>query len=255
MIILLFVAVCDDLQNDRLQIKNFIKDFCIKEDYDITINSFENGEALVKYYTAGKASFDIIFLDIYMSGENGISIAKQIREYDSDCKIIFTTTSTEHALQSFEVSPFNYLTKPISKAVFDTAFEKAMRTINKEKQKSLPVKIGSTIQNVFYKDILFIESAAKILNIHTAKNKKLTFSSKLDDIEQQINDIRFIRCHKSFLVNMDHISSVENNTFKLIESIQIPITQRNFASIKKKFYDFILDKANLKNDSDKVDYL
>ena len=252
---MLFVAICDDLQNDRLQIKNFIKDYCLKEDYNINIITFENGEALVKYYIADKASFDIIFLDIYMSGENGISIAKQIRKYDLDCKIIFTTTSTEHALESFEVSPFNYLTKPISKVVFDSAFEKAMRTINKEKQKSLPVKIGSNIQTVYYKDILFIESAAKILNIHIVKNKILTFCSKLDDIEAQINDKRFIRCHKSFLVNMDYILSIENNSFKLIDSIKIPIVQRNFASIKKRFYDFILDKANLKNDSDKVDYL
>ncbi|MGE5473291.1 MAG: LytR/AlgR family response regulator transcription factor [Ignavibacteriales bacterium] len=250
---MLLVAICDDLQNDRIKIQNFIKDYCVKEDYDINIYAFENGEALVKYYIAGKASFDIIFLDIYMSGENGINIAKQIRKYDSDCKIIFSTTSAEHALESFEVSPLNYLTKPISKVVFDSAFEKAMRTIDKEKQKSLPVKVGSNIQTVYYKDILFIESAAKILNIHMVKNKKLTFCSKLDDIEAQINDKRFIRCHKSFLVNMDHILSIENYSFKLIDGIEIPIVQRNFASIKKRFYDFILDKANLKNDSGKVD--
>lgn len=255
MIILLSFAICDDLQNDRLQIKNFIKDYCTRDDYDININTYEDGESLVRCYMAGKASFDIIFLDIYMSGENGISIAKKIREYDSDCKIIFTTTSTEHALKSFEVSPFNYLIKPISKTVFDSALEKAMRTIDKEKQKSLPVRIGSNIQSVYYKDILFIESTAKTLNIHTVKNKNLAFLSKLDDIEAQINDKRFIRCHKSFLVNMDHILSVESNCFKLVGSIEIPIAQRHFASIRKRFYDFVLDKANLRTDPDKVDYL
>lgn len=252
---MLLVAICDDLQNDRVQIQNFIKEYCIKEDYDIHINNFENGEALVKYYIAGRASFDIIFLDIYMGGKNGISIAKQIREYDPDCKIIFTTTSTEHALKSFEVSPFNYLTKPISKTVFNSALEKVLRAIDKEKQKSLLVKIGSNIKSVYYKDILFIESAAKILNIHIIKNSSFTFASKLDDIEAKIKDKRFVRCHKSFLVNMDHILSVGNNSFKLIDSMEIPITQRNFASIKKRFYDFVLDKANLENDSNKADYL
>jgi len=245
-IILLLVAICDDLQNDRVQIQNFIKDYCDEEDYDININNFENGEALVKYYITGKTSFDVIFLDIYMDGKNGISIAKQIREYDLDCKIIFTTSSTKHALKSFEVSPFNYLTKPISKAIFNSAFEKVMRAIDREKQKSLLVKNGSNIKIVYYKDILFIESAAKILNIHIIKNCNFTFASKLDDIEATINDKRFIRCHKSYLVNMDHILSVSNNSFKLIDGIEIPITQRNYASIKKRFYDFVLDKANFK---------
>lgn len=250
---MLLVAICDDLQNDRVRIQNFTTEYCIKEDYDININNFENGEALVKYYIAGKAFFDVIFLDIYMDGKNGISIAKQIREYDLDCKIIFTTTSTEHALQSFEVSPFNYLTKPISKTIFNSAFEKVVRAIDKEKQKSLLVKIGSNIKSVYYKDILFIESAAKILNIHIIKHNNFTFACKLDDLEAQIKDKRFIRCHKSFLVNMDHILSVGNNCFKLIDGLEIPITQRNYANIKKRFYDFVLDKANLKNDSNKGD--
>ena len=252
---MLLVAICDDLQNDRVQIKNYIKEYCIKEDYDIGSIPFENGEALVKYYAAGKASFDLIFLDIYMCGENGISIAKQIRKYDSDCKIIFMTTSAEHALKSFEVSPLNYLLKPISKMIFDSAFEKALKTIDKEKRNILPVRLGSNIRSIYYKDILYIESTAKILTIHTVKNNSLTFPSKLDDIEAQIRDTRFIRCHKSFLVNMNYILSVENNSFKLIDSIEIPITQRNYASIKDKFYYFILEKANMKNDSEKAEYL
>lgn len=252
---MLLVAICDDSQNDRVQIQNFTRDYCIKEDYDIKINNFENGEALVRYYAAGKASFDLIFLDIYMNGDNGISIAKKIRKYDAECKIIFTTTSAEHALKSFEASPLNYLVKPISKTVFDSAFEKAMKVIDKDKRNILPVKLGSNIQSIYYKDILFIESSAKILTIHTVNHKSLTFPSKLDDLEAQIGDIRFIRCHKSFLVNMNYILSVENNSFKLITNMEIPITQRNYASIRKRFYDFILDKANMKNDSDKADFL
>lgn len=245
---MLLVAICDDLQHDSLRIKNFIRDYCLRDAYDINILTFDNGKDLVKYHAYGKPLFDVIFLDIYMNAMNGIETAKQIREYDPDCKIIFTTSSTEHALESFEVTPFNYLVKPISKSIFDTAFEKALRTINKEKQKSLTVKLGSAFQTIFYKDILFVESSAKILNIHTAKNKNLTFVSKLDDIEKQMNDKRFLRCHKSFLVNMDHVLCLEDYSFKLTDNTRIPVAQRNFANIKKLFYDFIMDKSNIQND-------
>ncbi len=249
---MLILGICDDLQEDRRQIVKLVKEYRPKENYDLNILTFENGETLVKHYIEGKTPFDIIFLDIFMSGENGIAIAKQLRKYDSACKIIFTTTSTEHALESFEVFPFNYLTKPIAQTVFDAVFEKAINTIENEKQKRLSFKSGSSIRTVFYKDILFIESDARTLTVHTTQKGSFAFLAKLDDIEGQINDKRFIRCHKSFLVNMDHILSMEGYSFKLNDSSQIPVTQRNWASIKKAFFDYILDKANL-NGLDKVE--
>ena len=250
---MLLIGICDDLQDDRLKIEKLIKDYNLKEDIDIKIINFENGEDLIRYYIDGNTSFDIIFLDIFMGGKNGIKTAEQIRKSDSDCKIIFTTSSSENALESFEVFPFNYLIKPISKNIFDNVFEKAIKTINKEAPKSLSIKIGTNIKRIFYKDILFIESDAKILHVETLQNKTFSFNSKLDDIEKQINDKRFIRCHKSFLVNMDYISSLDNYSFKLINDNQIGVTQRNFASIKRAFYDYILVKANTKNNFDKVD--
>jgi DNA-binding LytR/AlgR family response regulator len=242
------VAICDDSQYDCLRIQNFIKDYCQRHAYDINILTFDDGIDLVKHHTYGKPLFDVIFLDIYMNAMNGIKTARKIREYDPDCKIIFTTSSTEHALKSFEVTPFNYLVKPISKSVFDSAFEKVLRTINKEKQKSLTVKLGSAFQTIYYKDILFIESTAKKLTIHMSNNENLTFVSKLDDIEKQLNDIRFLRCHKSFLVNMDYVLGLEDYSFKLIDSTVIPVAQRNIASTKNLFYGFIIDKSNIHND-------
>lgn len=241
---MLLFGICDDSQSDRLIVEKLIIDYCIKKNYDINIAVFENGESLVKYYVAQNNAFDVIFLDIYMNGKNGIKTAEQIRKYDLECKIIFTTSSTKHALESFEVFAFNYLIKPISKSIFDNVFEKAIVTINKEKQKSLSIKIGSTIQTVFYKDILFIESNAKTLHIQTVQNNTISFNSKLDEIEKQINDRRFLRCHKSFFVNMDYIMSVEDYSFKFTNNTLIPIAQRNFAVIRKTFYDYILDKAN-----------
>jgi DNA-binding LytR/AlgR family response regulator len=62
-----------------------------------------------------------------------------------------------------------------------------------------------------------------------------------------MNDGRFLRCHKSYLVNMDYISRVENYSFKLINDQEIAIVQRNFACIKNIFFDYILAKANMKN--------
>jgi len=250
---MLNIAICDDVQSDRMQIESFINDFCSRENFRTNRIIFEDGESLVRYYMEGNPRFDIVFLDIYMTGLNGLKSAEQVRKFDSECKIIFTTSSTEHALISFSVFPFNYLVKPITKKVFESVFNRALEKINNEIQKNLSIKIGSKIFSLPYKDIMFIESNAKVVNVHMATSNPFSYISKLDDLESQINDKRFIRCHKSFLVNMDYISCVENYTFKLINNTQTPITQRHYVSIKKAFYDYLLDKANLKNDLKKVD--
>ncbi|PKM67735.1 MAG: hypothetical protein CVU95_06565 [Firmicutes bacterium HGW-Firmicutes-2] len=248
---MIMVAVCDDQKSDRQNMKDLLNDYCILKNYDIKIIPFESGEALEKYYIMNDFSFDIIFLDIYMGGMNGIVTAKKIRKLDLESKIIFTTSSPDHALESFEVFPFHYLIKPINKSDFHTTFERAINMIDKEKQKSLLVKIGSCLQTIFFKDILFIESNARILTIYTVTDKSYSFSAKLDDLQKQLQDSRFNRCHKSYLVNMDYISSLEGHSFKLINNTQIPITQRNYVTIKKIFYDYLVVISNINNHNEK----
>lgn len=242
---MLLLGICDDLKDDRNIVEKLINDYCGRKDYNFHVITFENGEALVNYYIDGKAPFDIVFLDIYMNGENGIKTAERIRNYDSTCKIIFTTSSAVHALESFKVFPFHYLTKPLTKAMFDPVFEKAISTIDKEKHNRLTLKIGSQLQTIYYKDLLFIESNARLLNIHTVQKEMISFYSKLDVVEKQLNDTRFLRCHKSFLVNMDYILSVEDYWFKLIDDTQISISQRDASSIKKRFFAYVVDKVRL----------
>ena len=251
-ILMLTLGICDDVRIDRINIVDLIKAYCLKGDCEVHILTFESGEALAAYCLDGKPAFDIIYMDIYTGEKNGIEIAEILRFHGWDSKIIFTTSSTEHAFESFKVFPFNYLLKPISGEVFNSVFEKAIKAIDIEKQKTFSIKSGSNIQTLQYKDILFFESMERTLYIHTLQDKKISFYSKLDAIEMQIKDRRFIRCHKSFYVNMDFILSVENYSFHLTSGVIIPITQKNFSKVKKLFYKYILEKANLETDLKRV---
>lgn len=243
---MLIIAICDDLELDRKYITNLIQDYPTPLSYFVRIMTFTSGEDLVTYYMNENIGFDVIFLDIYMAGENGIKTAEKIREFDSQCKIIFTTTSTDHALDSFKVFPFNYLIKPITKDVFNMVFEKAVSNIDKEKQEGITVKTENQIKNILNKNIKFIESVSRKILIHTTQGV-VSIYSKLDEIEAKINDERFLRCHKSFLVNMDYIASVEDYSFILTDNTEVPIKQRTFACIKKNYYAYIVDKTDLNN--------
>jgi DNA-binding LytR/AlgR family response regulator len=243
---MLIIAICDDLELDRKHLTTLIQNYYNTLSYDIRIKTFVSGEDLVAYYEDENMGFDVIFLDIYMDGDNGIKTAEKIRKFDSQCKIIFTTTSTDHALDSFKVFPFNYLTKPITKEVFNVIFEKAILNIDKEKQKIITVKTEHQIKNILYKDITFVESISRQILIHTTEGVIASYL-KLDEVETKLNDKRFLRCHKSFLVNMDYITSVEDYLFILTNNTEVPIKQRTFASIKKNYYTYIVDKTDLNN--------
>lgn len=231
------VAICDELEKHREYLEDLIREYFVTLAYDIHIFNFTSGEQLINYYFYEKSEIDIIFLDVFLGQVNGIEVAKKIRELDGVVKIIFTTNSTEHVLESFCVFPFNYLIKPINKDMLFKVLKYAVFLIDKEKQKSIVIKFDNEMQTIFYKDIKYIESFGKKINIYTKKGI-LSFNSKLDQVEAKINDKRFLRCHKSFLVNMDYISGIENYCFILLDNSQVPIKQREFSNIKKIYYSY-----------------
>ena len=244
---MLNIAVCDDSSEDRELLIRFINKAIIECNTDVNyeIFTFESGEDLEEYYNDGKSSFYVIFLDIYMTGMNGIETAHAIRKNDDLCKIIFTTTSTDHALEGYSVFAYNYLVKPISFDTFKPIFEKAIEDIGIEKQKSLCIKTGAKIETIMYRDIKYIESCGKTIIIHSNQGSDITTYAKLDEIEAAIDDTRFLRSHKSFLVNMLYIKSVEQYNFILKDTTIIPIRQKGFPELKRLYYEFILKMADL----------
>ena len=240
------LAICDDLKEDRDIILNSINRMYSDKDldYDFEVSMFTCGEDLENHYEDGKSPFDIIFLDIYMTGKTGIETARQIRKYDSLCKIIFTTTSTGHALEGYSVFAYNYLVKPITSQAFVPVFKKAMEEANIEKKKALYVKAGNKVQAIQYKNIRYIESQGKVIKIFTIYGDEISCYLKLDEIESMLVDPRFLRSHKSFLVNMDYVASVEEYFFVLDDNKNVPIRQKGFSDIKKKYYQFVLRKLD-----------
>lgn len=231
------VAICDEMENNRKYLEDLIREYFVTLPYDINIINFTYGAQLINYYFYEKSVIDIIFLDINQGQDNGIEIAKRIREFDALVKVVFTSTSCEYAMESFCIFPLNYLKKPINKEILFKVLNQAVFFIDKEKQKSIVIKFENEIHTIFFKDIKYVESYNKKINIYTQKGI-LSINSKLDEVERKINDKRFLRCHKSFLVNMDYVSGVEDYSFILLDSSKVPIKQREFSNLKKFYYSY-----------------
>jgi len=233
------IAVCDDDTDDMKKISSYISISFNKLDIPFKISFFNEGHKLINHMNSSKELYDIIFLDIYMKASNGIHIAREIRDFDKECKIIFITSSKEHAIDSYDVSAIYYILKPINEEKLNTSIKIAIESINKE-NKQILIKNKKGNYRIFYKDILYAESKARVVNIYDKYGEVISFYSKLEDFFQSLQDERFLKCHKSFVVNMDYTLKIEHNYIFMDNNIMIPISNSNTLSIKEKYFNYLL---------------
>ena len=104
------IAIVDDIKEERDKLADVLTKQLSRRGIHVNLFEFENGEDFL--IAAKERPFTVVFLDIYMSGANGIETARELRTFDSDALLIFTTTSTDHALDGFKVRAMHYLVKP-----------------------------------------------------------------------------------------------------------------------------------------------
>ena len=192
---------------------------------------------------------DLLFLDIQMPELNGLELSKMIPE---TTRVVFTTAFNQYAVDGFRVNALDYLLKPISYADFLEACNKAMQwfqlvqqqeeqatpTAEKEEIKSIFVKSEYKLLQINLDDIRYIEGLKDYVKIYTEQSPHPILSlMNMKAIEQMLPASRFIRVHRSFIVQKSKIREIERNRI-VFGNVYIPIGD----SYKQAFQDFINNK-------------
>lgn len=242
------IALCDDDLNELQKTKNVIDQFIAKNhsDYQVTLQTYTNGDDLLLHIDNNE-KFDLLILDILMPGMNGIDLAKEIRLKNTYCKIIFLTTSPEFALASYKVDAFNYLLKPFSHEEFESLLSKILFTLKKEKSTSIVLKVGGKLIKVQTHNILYIESIKHIMNFHLRNGELLSCYGTMKEYNEiLLSEKQFIRCHKSFIVNMDFVMSISSKDFVMVDKTLIPISRQGYPIVKNAYIQNVFEKGNNK---------
>jgi DNA-binding LytR/AlgR family response regulator len=166
---------------------------------------------------------DLLLLDIEMPYITGIDF---LRNTPRPPKVIFTTAYEQYALQGYELDVLDYLLKPISFDRFLKAANKAYDYFRPEQprdQQYIFVKADGRLEKISFSDILFIEALENYVAIYTPARKVITHST-LKAIQETLPTAQFIQPHKSYLVNIGHINSIEGNTLH-VGTYQVPISK------------------------------
>ena len=189
------------------------------------VNSCESAETAIK--TVNTDDIDLILLDIEMPGMSGIDFLNRVLYLP---QVIFVTSKRKYAFEAFEYQVTDFLEKPISLQRFQRAIEKAnsvQEQINayKKQSKDLYIKHEGRYVRIAYDDILFFENIGDYVRINTTERKYIIHST-LKSINSKLSDPRFLKVHRSFIINMDKIRDIEENTL-VIQQTVIPISRAN----------------------------
>ncbi len=202
---MLNIAICDDDIPTTGKMETLVQKIAKRNFIDTEIEVFWNGESLVDAIVEG-LNFDIIYLDIEMEKEDGISAAKRIRMYDKNVLIVYVTSHENHMKESFSVRPFQFLLKPVNEGMMEECFKAAYADIN-----GGDFYFRYSYQRINHKipvrDILYFESNKRKIFIITHK-ENFELYGKLNEIEKSLKNCKmsFLRVHQSFLVNYKHIN-------------------------------------------------
>jgi two-component system response regulator LytT len=190
---------------------------------------------------------DVIFLDIQMPDLTGIELARVIEKAGTKApRIIFTTAFNQYALDGFRVDALDYLLKPFNYEEFLRAASKAQAYVEllqkassaaspETKDEYLFLKVEYQLVRIAYDDILYTEGLKDYVKVHLKSDPKPTLSlTSLKALEEKLPASKFMRVHRSFIVNLDKISAVTRNTIQ-IGAVTIPVSDQ----YKENFNQFL----------------
>ena len=232
------IAFCDDDQTVLDQLSALLEKYRAQRCVQIQCTAFHSPLDLLAEIEKG-TRYDILFLDVIMPAENGITAAKEIRQYDNVVKIIFLTSSAEFAVESYVVGAYFYQLKPIWQESFSRLLDSVIAECAKSGSMSLILRCKSGITRVELDKLEYCEVLGRKLLFHLENGAVLESAGSLDDLAGQLMQYsNFFRPHRSFLVNMEYIQNISSRSIKMVNDAEIPIPHGKCSEIKNTYMEY-----------------
>lgn len=223
------IAVCDDEKQVLNEISSKAQN--VFEDINCPTEMFKTDNPFKLLEHLKSNDVDVLFLDIDMPSLSGMDIAQFLMDNEIKTLLIFVTSHDALVYQSFKYHPFGF----IRKSHFDEEIGTVVKGLVVELQKKSEYFIFKNNEGFFkvlFSDILYFESESNYINLHCI-DKQYRFRSTITSLEQELSSKGFIRTHKGFLVNQQHIFAIKGDDIELSDKKLLPIGRTNRDSIKK----------------------
>lgn len=260
------IAICDDDKSLQNILRQKIEKHCAEHSVPCQISCYDSGEEVLGLPAAQTP--DLLFLDIQMSGRNGMEIARELRKHHRDIILIFVTALSEYVYEAFDVSAFHYLVKPFEdaklQAVLDNALQQYARqqeaatirhteknaptetesipqyarteSVQAEAPRMILVKRAGVSTKVLLADIIYAEVFNRKVMLHTV-NGDIEYYGKLAELSEQAG-ADFCRTHRAYLVNFKYVEKYSATTIWLEQGTAL-VSKKQFAGFVRQYMQYI----------------
>lgn len=193
------VAICEDNDADRQSASDAIQ----HSGFPVELSVFSTGADILAAFHKGR--YHIVFLDIYLPNGNGVDIARAMRALDDQVTLVFFTSSSDFALEGYRLGALKYIEKPLVPVDIKAALELAWRLRQSRETCVLATRQGS--REVALRDIHYVEVSNHTCVLHLERELVAT-KLNIDQVALMLSTPRFVRCHRSFIVNFEHVREV-----------------------------------------------
>lgn len=241
------IIICDDDKTLQKILRRNVEQFFSEQNIRCQINCCDSGEEVLTHPEP-----NLLFLDIQMTGKNGMEIARELRRRGWKTTLIFVTAMSEYVYEAFDVNAFHYLIKPFSKEKLHNVLDKALQQLQdklktekvqqKEEKPShrenpaLLVKRGGISTRVLFSDIIYAEVFNRKVMLHTV-NGDIEYYGKLTDLSEQAG-ADFYRTHRAYLVNLYYVEKYNASTIWLEQGTAL-LSKKQFAGFVRQYMQYI----------------
>ncbi|MDE6214503.1 MAG: LytTR family DNA-binding domain-containing protein [Lachnospiraceae bacterium] len=243
------IMICDDDKTLQKLLRQKIEKFCADRNRFCRIVCCDSGEEMLALPAP-----DVLFLDIQMSGKNGMEIARELRRRHENTILIFVTAMSEYVYEAFDVDALHYLIKPFSDEKLQEVLNKALQQLqnlaeikeaqrksekpleNQEDSKILLVKRGGLSTKVFLSDIIYAEVFNRKVMLHTLDGD-IEYYGKLTDLSEQAG-AEIYRTHRAYLVNLKYVEKYNATTVWLEQGTAL-LSKKQFSGFVQQYMQYI----------------
>ncbi|MCD7819767.1 MAG: LytTR family DNA-binding domain-containing protein [Lachnospiraceae bacterium] len=215
------IAIVEDEEAERSRLKEYADNYFQKKGYETEYFFFEDGMYLLENYPK---KLDLLFLDIEMKHLDGIRTAHAVRQFDEQVQLLFVTRMIQYSLEGYAVDAADFLVKPIRYPVFCSCLDRVVRRIEVNTPRFLTIKHGRQEICCPIQQITYIEAIRKQTIIHRKSQENIISSETLASLESRLSQEPFFRCHKSCLVNLNHIQNI-SPTDVTVDGQTVPVSK------------------------------
>lgn len=232
------ILICDDDRNFALRLKASIEALLEEKRTAGKVSVFNSAEEI-----GGEmlAYCDAAFLDIDFAGKeyNGLDIARRIRSLRNDAVIVFVTNFVEYAPAGYEVRAFRYLLKDELTKKLDECIDRVLQQLRAEKS-DIKIQVEGEQISLPVRNLVYMESMGHTLIFHALckgyePDRTYTCYGTIRKMEEALSERGFLRCQKSYLVNMAHIKKLNSAQVLLSNGVSLPVSSRGYAECKRRY--------------------